>query len=140
MYRLHGQNTRFRRFIENILTTKGMKFEVTNECHPCQEAPVLEDRDLFLTHPTIIIDYLESKHPFPQLLPAELAQRAATLELCCQINDGEIPTEKLTAYLNHRRPFVLGSRISILDLAIEPLVQNAAYTGDIYEHAKGVVF
>jgi glutathione S-transferase len=118
-----------------------MAFEISDEPKPEHpEVPVLEDRDLFLTHPTIIIDYIEAKHPFPPLLPTELAQRAATLELCCQINDGEIPSDKLTTYLNHRRPFVLGSRISILDLAIEPRVHDDAYTGDIHEHAQGVVF
>lgn len=140
MYRLYGQPSRFRRFIENLLTAKGMKFEVTGECYQGQDAPVLEDRDLLLKHPTIIVDYLENKHPFPPLLPAEFAQRAATLELCWQINHGDIAPDQLTAYLTHRRPFVLGSRLSLLDLAIEPQVDNAAYTGDIYEHAQGVIF
>ena len=66
---------------------KGMDFEVIDVdladksedlsiLSPYSDSPVLEERDLVLTDPNIINEYIDERFPHPQLMPADPVMRA----------------------------------------------------------------
>ena len=70
-----------------VLFEKGMDFEVIDVdladksedlsiLSPYSDSPVLEERDLVLTDPNIINEYIDERFPHPQLMPADPVMRA----------------------------------------------------------------
>jgi glutathione S-transferase len=141
MITLFGRECYLCKFIANILVHKGVRFRRVPEPHPQSEADVvLEDHDLLLDDPVVIADYLENRCPAPPLLSPEIERRSVTLTLVTKILKGQIDLPKLTNYLKQRRPFVLGADVCLLDLAIEPHVNDTQYTEDLLAAAEGIVF
>lgn len=67
------------------------------EINPLRQVPVLEwqgkDRLMRLTQSVAIVEYLESIHPSPQLLPNEPLKRARVHELMEIVNSGTQPLQ-----------------------------------------------
>jgi RNA polymerase-associated protein len=143
-----------------VLFEKGMDFEVidvdlTNKpedlsiLSPYSDSPVLEERDLILTDPNIINEYIDERFPHPQLMPADPVMRARARlflkdmesELFIYMKDLESKESKvreaakkivinaliqLTPVLD-KQPFLLHDEYSMLDVAMAPLLWRLDY-------------
>ena len=143
-----------------VLFEKGMDFEVidvdlTNKpedlsiLSPYSDSPVLEERDLILTDPNIINEYIDERFPHPQLMPADPVMRARARlflkdmesELFIYMKDLESKESKVREaakkiVINHllqltpildKRPFLLHDEYSMLDVAMAPLLWRLDY-------------
>ena len=143
-----------------VLFEKGMDFEIidvdlTNKpedlsiLSPYSDSPVLEERDLILTDPNIINEYIDERFPHPQLMPADPVMRARARlflkdmesELFIYMKDLESKESKvreaakkivintliqLTPILD-KQPFLLHDEYSMLDVAMAPLLWRLDY-------------
>ena len=143
-----------------VLFEKGMDFEIidvdlTNKpedlsiLSPYSDSPVLEERDLILTDPNIINEYIDERFPHPQLMPADPVMRARARlflkdmesELYIYMKDLESKESKvreaakkivintliqLTPILD-KQPFLLHDEYSMLDVAMAPLLWRLDY-------------
>ena len=143
-----------------VLFEKGMDFEVidvdlTNKpedlsiLSPYSDSPVLEERDLILTDPNIINEYIDERFPHPQLMPADPVMRARARlflkdmesELFIYMKDLESKESKvreaakknvintliqLTPILD-KQAFLLHDEYSMLDVAMAPLLWRLDY-------------
>ena len=143
-----------------VLFEKGMDFEVidvdlTNKpedlsiLSPYSDSPVLVERDLILTDPNIINEYIDERFPHPQLMPADPVMRARARlflkdmesELFIYMKDLESKESKvreaakkivintliqLTPILD-KQPFLLHDEYSMLDVAMAPLLWRLDY-------------
>jgi RNA polymerase-associated protein len=143
-----------------VLFEKGMDFEVidvdlTNKpedlsiLSPYSDSPVLVERDLVLTDPNIINEYIDERFPHPQLMPADPVMRARARlflkdmesELFIYMKDLESKESKvreaakkivintliqLTPILD-KQPFLLHDEYSMLDVAMAPLLWRLDY-------------
>ena len=143
-----------------VLFEKGMDFEVidvdlTNKpedlsiLSPYSDSPVLEERDLILTDPNIINEYIDERFPHPQLMPADPVMRARARlflkdmesELFIYMKDLESKESKvreaakkivintliqLTPILD-KQPFLLHDEYSMIDVAMAPLLWRLDY-------------
>ena len=143
-----------------VLFEKGMDFEVidvdlTNKpedlsiLSPYSDSPVLVERDLILTDPNIINEYIDERFPHPQLMPADPVMRARARlflkdmesELFIYMKDLKSKESKvreaakkivintliqLTPILD-KQPFLLHDEYSMLDVAMAPLLWRLDY-------------
>ena len=143
-----------------VLFEKGMDFEVidvdlTNKpedlsiLSPYSDSPVLVERDLVLTDPNIINEYIDERFPHPQLMPADPVMRARARlflkdmesELFIYMKDLKSKESKvreaakkivintliqLTPILD-KQPFLLHDEYSMLDVAMAPLLWRLDY-------------
>lgn len=123
------------RFIATLLLVKGITFEQDSSMKT-----TLQDRDLILDDPLVITDYIEAKHPYPPLIDPEIPKRAVQLTLTNRILHYDVALKDLQDMVLIRSPFILGSRLSILDLAINAVVQDPGLTEAINAVAQRTVF
>jgi RNA polymerase-associated protein len=112
--------------------------------NPYDQVPVLIDRDLVLFESNIITEYIEERSPHPQLISTDPVVRARARlfqfrieqELFSQIKTLDhgsakqkesarrIVTEHLTqiAHVFNQQKYLLGNEISMLDVAVAPLL------------------
>ena len=143
-----------------VLFEKGMDFDVIDVdldnktedvaiLSPYSNNPVLEERDLVLTDPNIINEYIDERFPHPQLMPADPVMRARARlflkdmesELFIYMKDLESKESKvreaakkivintliqLTPILD-KQPFLLHDEYSMLDVAMAPLLWRLDY-------------
>jgi RNA polymerase-associated protein len=110
---------------------------------PYNEVPVLVERDLVLYEANIINEYIDDRFPHPQLMPPDPAMRARARlmllqferDLFCHVDDLEAENDsapmarravadglaQLTPVFTRNR-FLLGDDMSMLDIAIAPLL------------------
>jgi RNA polymerase-associated protein len=138
-----------------VLFEKGMDFEVIDVdlddksedltiLSPYSDNPVLEERDLILTDPNIINEYIDERFPHPQLMPADPVMRARARlflkdmenELFIHMKDLEAKESKVREkakkivtntliQLNpilDKQDFLLHDEYSMLDVAMAPLL------------------
>jgi stringent starvation protein A len=138
-----------------VLFEKGMDFEVIDVdldnntedvaiLSPYSNSPVLEERDLVLTDPNIINEYIDERFPHPQLMPADPVMRARARlflkdfesALFVHMKDleakdlkvREIAKKTVTNTLIQLSPilekqeFLLHDEYSMLDVAMAPLL------------------
>ena len=143
-----------------VLFEKGMDFEVidvdlTNKpedlsiLSPYSDSPVLEERDLILTDPNIINEYIDERFPHPQLMPPDPVMRARARlflkdmenELFIHMKNFEAKESKLREnarktvtntliQLNpilDKQEFLLHDEYSMLDVAMAPLLWRLEY-------------
>jgi RNA polymerase-associated protein len=149
-----------------VLFEKGMDFEVIDVdlankpedlsiLSPYSDSPVLEERDLILTDPNIINEYIDERFPHPQLMPPDPVMRARARlflkdmenELFIHMKDLEAKETKLREkakkivtntliQLNpilDKQEFLLHDEYSMLDVAMAPLLWRL----DFYEIKLG---
>ena len=161
MMKLYSNSTNpFSHRCRIVLYEKGMDFEVidvdlTNKSEdlsilsPYSDSPVLEERDLILTDPNIINEYIDERFPHPQLMPADPVMRARARlflkdmenQLFIYMKDLESKESKvrekakkivtniliqLTPILD-KQPFLLHEEYSMLDVAMAPLLWRLNY-------------
>lgn len=139
MIELYGPENPQTRFIENLLNLKGVHFARLFAHHPSEpdhDGPILKDNKLVIMFAPVITQYINERYPYPDIEPEDPEKRAITQILCTKVLKGKIATANIQAYLKHRRPFILGSKLSLLDLAIEPIATDPLYTEDIKRYAK----
>ena len=112
--------------------------------NPYNRLPVLVERDLILYESNIINEYIDERFPHPQLMPADPVMRARArlmlfnmeVELFSQIEAIESGKEKLVEKarqhvtehliqivpLFKRTKYMLGDELTMLDVAIAPLL------------------
>lgn len=138
-----------------VLFEKGMDFEVIDVdlnnkpedlsiLSPYSDSPVLEERDLVLTDPNIINEYIDERFPHPQLMPPDPVMRArARLFLKdfennlfvhmkdLEANDSKVRESAKKTVTNtliqlnpilDKQPFLLHEDYSMLDVAMAPLL------------------
>ena len=143
-----------------VLFEKGMDFEVIDVdlnnkpedlsiLSPYSDSPVLEERDLVLTDPNIINEYIDERFPHPQLMPPDPVMRArARLFLKDMENELFIHMKNLEGkeskvqesarkivtntliQLNpilDKQNFLLHDEYSMLDVAMAPLLWRLDY-------------
>ncbi len=133
--------------------------EVVAENHPDGGGLLLVDRDLSLSHPIVILEYLEERFPHPLLYPLEPSERAVTRTAIFRIyeewytvvdellNAGEKKASRLRKQLRERltealplfaaRPYFLSSDFSILDCLLAPLLWRLPSLGiDLVRESK----
>ena len=137
-----------------VLFEKGMDFEVIDvdmdnkpdeltTLSPYVDSPVLIERNLVLTDPNIINEYIDERFPHPQLMPPDPVQRAQARQLLNGM-EREIfsfiePIERNMktadkarseirdrlieiAPIFNKQKHLLGDEFSMLDVAIAPLL------------------
>jgi RNA polymerase-associated protein len=138
-----------------VLFEKGMDFEVIDVdlnnkpedlsiLSPYSDCPVLEERDLVLTDPNIINEYIDERFPHPQLMPADPVMRARARlflkdmenelfihmknieakESKVQENARKVVTNTLIQLnpILDKQEFLLHDEYSMLDVAMAPLL------------------
>ena len=143
-----------------VLYEKGMDFEVIDVdlnnkpedlsiLSPYSDCPVLEERDLVLTDPNIINEYIDERFPHPQLMPADPVMRARARlflkdmenELFIHMKNIEAKESKVREnarkvvtntliQLNpilDKQEFLLHDEYSMLDVAMAPLLWRLDY-------------
>jgi maleylacetoacetate isomerase len=65
----------------NIRTLEHRAEHYVNDVNPSANVPLLHEGDMKLGQSLAIIDYLDSAHPEPRLIPQDSVQRARVLEL-----------------------------------------------------------
>ena len=119
--------------------------------NPYNKVPVLVERDLILSEANIINEYIDERFPHPQLMPPDPVMRARARlflfrfeqELYSQVDLIERGTTKsidkprslirdnltqLSQILAHQK-FLLGDELSMLDVAIAPLLWRLDHYG-----------
>jgi RNA polymerase-associated protein len=116
---------------------------------PYSDSPVLEERDLILTDPNIINEYIDERFPHPQLMPPDPVMRARARlflkdmenELFIHMKNFEAKESKLREnarktvtntliQLNpilDKQEFLLHDEYSMLDVAMAPLLWRLEY-------------
>jgi RNA polymerase-associated protein len=145
-----------------VLFEKGMDFEVidvdlANKAEdlsilsPYSDSPVLEERDLVLTDPNIINEYIDERFPHPQLMPADPVMRARARlflkdmenELFIHMKDLESKETKkresakkivtntliMLSPILDKQLFLLHDEYSMLDVAMAPLLWRLDHYG-----------
>jgi stringent starvation protein A len=119
--------------------------------NPYNQVPVLVERDLILYESNIINEYIDDRFPHPQLMPADPVMRARARlflfrfekELFCHIETLEkgptksadkariVIRDSLTqiAPVFLKQKYMLGEELSMLDVAIAPLLWRLEYYG-----------
>ena len=143
-----------------VLFEKGMDFEVIDVdlnnkpedlsiLSPYSDYPVLEERDLVLTDPNIINEYIDERFPHPQLMPADPVMRARARlflkdmenelfihmknieakESKVQENARKVVTNTLIQLnpILDKQEFLLHDEYSMLDVAMAPLLWRLDY-------------
>ena len=143
-----------------VLYEKGMDFEVIDVdlnnkpedlsiLSPYSAYPVLEERDLVLTDPNIINEYIDERFPHPQLMPADPVMRARARlflkdmenelfihmknieakESKVQENARKVVTNTLIQLnpILDKQEFLLHDEYSMLDVAMAPLLWRLDY-------------
>jgi RNA polymerase-associated protein len=145
-----------------VLFEKGMDFEVVDVdladksedlsiLSPYSDSPVLEERDLVLTDPNIINEYIDERFPHPQLMPADPVMRARARlflkdmenELFIHMKDLESKETKkresakkivtntliMLSPILDKQLFLLHDEYSMLDVAMAPLLWRLDHYG-----------
>ena len=145
-----------------VLFEKGMDFEVIDVdladksedlsiLSPYSDSPVLEERDLVLTDPNIINEYIDERFPHPQLMPADPVMRARARlflkdmenELFIHMKDLESKETKkresakkivtntliMLSPILDKQLFLLNDEYSMLDVAMAPLLWRLDHYG-----------
>jgi len=138
-----------------VLYEKGMDFDVIDVdlnnkpedlsiLSPYSDCPVLEERDLVLTDPNIINEYIDERFPHPQLMPPDPVMRARARlflkdfesELFIHMKDLEAKESKVResarktvtntlvqlSPILDKQEFLLHDEYSMLDVAMAPLL------------------
>lgn len=145
-----------------VLFEKGMDFEVIDvdmdnkpdeltTLSPYVDSPVLIERNLVLTDPNIINEYIDERFPHPQLMPPDPIMRARARlflkdfenQLFIHISDVEgADTAKKNKALKtitegllqlvpilNKQPYLLYDEYSMLDVAMAPLLWRLDHYG-----------
>ena len=113
---------------QNVLKMKGIPYSVI----PCDTFSI-ETRDLILSDPTTIINYLDERYPIPQLISGDLANRTRIRELASiALNDKDV-CDRLAVIAN---PFVFGDTITLVDLIVFERSSNKAFKDYMFEILK----
>lgn len=145
-----------------VLFEKGMDFEVIDvdmdnkpdeltTLSPYVDSPVLIERNLVLTDPNIINEYIDERFPHPQLMPPDPIMRARARlflkdfenQLFIHMTDleGADATKKNKAIKNitegllqlvpilNKQPYLLYDEYSMLDVAMAPLLWRLDHYG-----------
>lgn len=123
------------------------------ELNPRNEVPVLVDRDLVLFESNIINEYLDERFPHPQLMPADPSLRAQSRLMLNRLEEEVFSHVKVLEDINaekdkkkkatenivkallgfsstfEKRKFALGDEISLVDIAIAPLLWRLDHYG-----------
>lgn len=133
--------------------------DVVAEHHPDGGGLMLVDRDLALSHPIAILEYLEERFPHPLLYPIDPADRAMMRTAMFRIYDswykavdemigaGEKKAARLRKQLREQlieamplfaaRPYFMSSEFSILDCVLAPLLWRLPTLGiDLVRESK----
>ena len=143
-----------------VLFEKGMDFDVIDVdldnktedlaiLSPYSASPVLEERDLILTDPNIINEYIDERFPHPQLMPPDPVMRARARlflkdfesELFVHMKDLEAKESKVRenakktvtnqliklSPILDKQEFLLHDEYSMLDVAMAPLLWRLDY-------------
>ena len=143
-----------------VLYEKGMDFDVIDVdlnnkpedlsiLSPYSDYPVLEERDLVLTDPNIINEYIDERFPHPQLMPADPVMRARARlflkdmenELFIHMKNIEAKESKVRenarkvvtntliqlSPILDKQEFLLHDEYSMLDVAMAPLLWRLDY-------------
>ena len=145
-----------------VLFEKGMDFEVNDDdmdnkpdelttLSPYVDSPVLIERNLVLTDPNIINEYIDERFPHPQLMPPDPIMRARARlflkdfenQLFIHMTDVEgADTAKKNKALKtitegllqlvpilNKQPYLLYDEYSMLDVAMAPLLWRLDHYG-----------
>jgi len=144
-----------------VLYEKGLDFQVIDvdlfskpeeqlAINPHNRVPVLIERELKLTEPNIINEYIDERFPHPQLMPPDPIMRARARQLLSGMErevfsfiepvDKNLKTadkarKEISARLTELVPifskqkFMLGDDFSMLDVAIAPLLWRLDHYG-----------
>ena len=128
------------------------KPEDINVMNPYGQVPILVERDLVLYESNIINEYIDERFPHPQLMPADPVMRARARlflfnferELFSQVqlleaNNNPKAMEKARAAIRDRltqlaplmlkNKYMLGEELSMLDVALAPLLWRLDHYG-----------
>ena len=145
-----------------VLYEKGMDFDVIDVdlnnkpedlsiLSPYSDYPVLEERDLVLTDPNIINEYIDERFPHPQLMPPDPVMRARARlflkdmenELFIHMRNIEAKESKVRenarkvitntliqlSPILDKQEFLLHDEYSMLDVAMAPLLWRLDHYG-----------
>lgn len=121
--------------------------------NPYGDVPILVERDLTLYNPNIINEYIDERFPHPQLMPADLIQRARArlflytfereLFSFVRVLENRDETEKRKAIARNqireqlmqlspifaKNKFLMGDEFTMLDVMMAPLLWRLGYYG-----------
>lgn len=111
------------RFIENLLRIKQLNYEV----HP-QRLFKLQDFKNTYNDPVIAALYLNERYPVPELLQLEPGSKYSIVSIMRNIQNEDFDARLWNNVIKNRLGFIMGRQLTLLDLYIEPRVNDAKYS------------
>ena len=117
-------------FLENLLRIKHLHYRTfTPDPHTAYQYPeLLIHHEQPVGHAPNIADFIDAKYPYPRLIPNDPNEKAQLMTCVCHIFQHRIDDKEKHFFSETRNPFVRGQHISLLDLILEPLLQDPQYT------------
>ena len=113
---------------QNVLKMKGIPFTLEPGEHF-----FIETRELILSDPMTIINYLDERYPIPQLISGDLANRTRIRELATiTLKDKEV-CDRLAEIAS---PFVFGDTITLVDLIVFEKTSLTTFKNYMFELLK----
>jgi glutathione S-transferase len=115
-------------YFQNLLATRWQPNEYT--VLAADQPAKLRTPDLVIADPLIATLWIDRKVPCPELIPRDPDRMTQVLSILDRMFQHPVEeTARLPAYLAHRRPFLLGRRLTVLDLwaaahCNDPVYQN----------------
>ncbi|MDI9336665.1 MAG: glutathione S-transferase N-terminal domain-containing protein [Gammaproteobacteria bacterium] len=125
------------------------KPEIISQLNPYSKVPILKDRELTLYESNIINEYIETRIPYPNLIPTDEIPRAQMRLILVKLNkeifnlvsilencpfnrsshaDKEVAREGIVLRLTHlsaiftRHTYIMGAEYSLADITLAPLL------------------
>lgn len=102
-------------YFTRLLLTRWSKDEF--ELIPNERVMRLETPTFRIVDPILITMWVDSKIPYPELIPRDPDSMVQVLSVLARMfRQPETEKQRLVDYLRLRRPFLLGKRLTVLDL------------------------
>lgn len=117
-----------RQTLENVLRHKGLRYVVQDG-----EQFRLEHNGIAIKDPVLAVQYLDRKFQYPPVFPDEPELYVKILHHLKQLFDGiATVADYIRVFAAHGHPWI-AIRFTVLDLALEPLMQDPEYSARIYQ-------
>jgi glutathione S-transferase len=113
---------------QNVLKMKGIPYTIEPS-----DTFYIETRDLILSDPITIINYIDERYPIPQLISGDLANRTRIRELASIALKDKDVCDRLALIAN---PFVFGDTITLVDLIVFEKTSHIPYKDYMFEILK----
>jgi glutathione S-transferase len=117
----------------NVLTQNVMKMKGLLYTTEPNDTFYLETRELIISDPLTIVNYLDERYPIPQLISGDLDNRTRIRELASITLHDKALCNRLAEIAC---PFVFGDTITLIDLIVFEQTSNQVFKDYMFEILK----